>query len=852
MFKKLFCGAALVFFLLLTSATSVMAIPTDALSYWNFNGDALDSWGTWDLTVNSGSYPTSYPAYNITGNGSTNSLEFDGTNTYAEVAQNFDLDTDTTIAFWFYNDGNTGYATLIDNANIAGNYEGIRMRFPAANEFQVFMYQDGSDSESTSNVAISTAIWTHIAWTYEVSSKDVVVYKNGAVADSMTLAKVIKTSTNNIDLGQQNDDNLRIDGKLDEFKIFDKELNLTEVQNLYKYNSVLGENVTPPASATTINITASNIWGNSAIGNFTVIINATGYNKEFNTTNGTINTDINGTTGLIYNISFIAYDPFDSVGGYCFYSNPPNRANPSYYNITYSEVNVSLNYEGLLHNSELYLTASEILTENALTGNYTINTTTETSSFSIDAGTYNVTFRNESYLDKIQEFSVCAMQNNNVEIVNISNTRLNITAYDLTTATYITNFNITISNLNRTYNVTETISNGEFSKYLLANDTYFFSIDATGFELANTTYRLPLTTANYTFNLYTTNSINFTFRDSITGALINTENLTIDFIGTVAAYNYTTDTGYLYVDLITPSIYTLRYYGNANYTQNNHYIFQMTNRTHNNLTLYLSKEPFNVTVTVYDSNTLEKVEGAYVYVLRYDKDVFEYLNIAMGETLFGGTMSFSSDQNEYHKLQVAYPLGTTRLTTEKFYISTNSINLYVDLTDDALADFYNYYDIDYLLAYTTNAFEVSYTDVAASSSQYCLYVKKYGQYSNEVVNSSCSSSAAGSLSVGFTPENITYFALFTANINSEERTVATAWKDFLSDELNAGAFGIFLTILLVGVFVMLTQIHLLAAIMGAMALVFAKLLGILSLGWGNVITIVIAAIILTFILELKK
>lgn len=430
--------------------------------------------------------------------------------------------------------------------------------------------------------------------------------------------------------------------------------------------------------------------------------------------------------------------------------------------------------------------------------------------------------------------------------------RLNITAYDVIAGSYINTFSLNDS--------TKTLSttNGDVYFYTTGAQTdYSITIDNSSYEKLTLPLNFTAGQFNtYTFNLYTTNSINFSFYNEKTNTLITDQNFTVEFISDSQSYNYTSNSGYLYVDLISPEDYTIRYQA-ASYGRIREYLFTLTNRTHSTLTLYAlpNSNSTETTVTVYDDITTNSISGAVVYLQRYYSSDNTYKTVAMYKTDVGGKAYFDIEHdNELYKFLVDYPWKTLKLTTEPLYISETTLNLYISTITDATTNFFNQVGISYTLAYddANNEFDLTYNDASAVATQYCLYLKKWGQYAQTTVNSSCSTSSSGSISIQGLTENITYYGVFTATIDGNEKVMASAWKTLFNDKLNSGTFGIFMTAVLIMLFALMGTLHIIALLFSSFALVFAQLLGIISIGWGGVIVVVISSLILSIILQMKK
>jgi hypothetical protein len=351
-------------------------------------------------------------------------------------------------------------------------------------------------------------------------------------------------------------------------------------------------------------------------------------------------------------------------------------------------------------------------------------------------------------------------------------------------------------------------------------------------------------------------NLNLIFKDEDTQETLSGVTIGGGVISDDYATNFSTSTGTYALNLTVPSEYTIRYQADG-YGKIREYYFTLTDQSVTNLTLYLLNDTgsTDTTVTVYDESTLLEVSGAYVYLMRFDILTNSYITVAEYKTDIAGKSYFDAEhENELYKFLVEYPKGTARLTTDPLYISSANINLYISLTDDPTSGYFNLLSITGVPEYSTdsNTFDVTYNDPSFIGSNYCFYIKTYGQYSTTTINSSCSTSPSGSISLGGMTQNTTYYAVFTAFIDGEETVIGTAWKEFLSSELNAGGLGLFLTAFIIMLMAFLSTVHIYALILSSIGLVFAKFLGLISISWGVIIVVLIGAIILGMIIQMKK
>lgn len=429
--------------------------------------------------------------------------------------------------------------------------------------------------------------------------------------------------------------------------------------------------------------------------------------------------------------------------------------------------------------------------------------------------------------------------------------RLAITASSRLTGSAINNFTVFKDGVE----IGSTTS-GAYNLDGLATGTFNITIEPAGFASGSSIANITGAYHLLSFDLYTMNSINFTFYNEKNLSVIDTTNISVEFIGDAISYAFNTSNGTLYVDLLTPSNYTIRY--SADGFGQRHYFFTLTNKSYNQLNMYMldNLTGEDLIVTVYDQTTLNTIENALVYLQRYYPSTNDYRTVAMYQTDVAGKAYLDVQfEDEYYKFLVDYPWKTTKLITEELYIEASTINLYINTLEEVADTFFKEEDITFSINYDsgTNTFSTSWVDTDNLASEYCFYLKKYGEFGKETINSSCSSSNSGSITLGGMDENVTYYGVLTANINGDARVLGSGWKELVGDNLNSGVSGIFYTIIFFVMGVFLAAVHVLALIFGAVILVFAKMLGFLDLiSWGAVFTIVVSTIVLALIIQMKR
>lgn len=458
----------------------------------------------------------------------------------------------------------------------------------------------------------------------------------------------------------------------------------------------------------------------------------------------------------------------------------------------------------------------------------------------------------------------------NITYLNINNS-VNLQA-NLTPFTLIRAFSRTDNSLISNYSLNVTNSSGTFTLSTtngviwlpIYNQNWSLSLfnafnGTMNFSRANVTLNGTPYVSWYNFSLYVSNVFNITFRSEQNGSILYTlpvfgnSDIIVEFLGDEFSYNYTAN-GTLYVELMIPQDYVIRYRKDG-YGRLRSYLVTLSNQSFNQLTLYLLNDTVSsdLTITVYDSTTLNPIEGAVVYLQRFNISLNSYTTVAMYETDVAGNAYFDVEQqDELYKFMIDRPWQTLRFTSEPLYIETSSLNLYIDENAGFAENFFFTSNMSGVVLYSnssgTPTFSISYNDPNAKGSEYCLAIKQWNQYTQRTLNLTCSSSASGSLSVtGLASGN--NYAVFTSVINGRNSTVTVAWKELLTSNLNSGAFGLFLTLGIFLTAIFISFIHSYAIVLGGIALVFAKIMGILPIDWSVIVAVIITGIIILLMLD---
>jgi len=189
------------------------------------------------------------------------SIDFDGTNAYLKVEDNDDFtfsnatsatngtdDSAFSISAWIYLDtlgANMPIITKYDASSTLREWEFIVERDDASNAHLYFQaYDENANAALAAEVEANTlglATWYHVVVTYDggESHSGVNFYQDGTLATigaGATAAGYVamQNTSQDVWIGRENDgSNLYFDGRMMEVAIWDKELNQTEINQIY-------------------------------------------------------------------------------------------------------------------------------------------------------------------------------------------------------------------------------------------------------------------------------------------------------------------------------------------------------------------------------------------------------------------------------------------------------------------------------------------------------------------------------------------------------------------------------------------------------------------------------------------
>lgn len=488
-----------------------------------------------------------------------------------------------------------------------------------------------------------------------------------------------------------------------------------------------------------------------------------------------------------------------------------------------------INFTAEIYGVGNFSTESGLITTYMLNGNgtkYNIRVTSNQSGgyFNITYYDYNVSTNLDAYLHQSE---------------------LNVTTIDLISGGYISGGTLSVPG--------QTVNNG--NRLLLKAGTYTVTFTHANYPITTSSFTVSAL-ENKSVNMNIGTVVNLTFINEITNQTITDVNISVSFISVNDSLNFTAENGQLNATLAYPSNYTIRYSATG-YGRLRQYMFRLINSSDTDILLYMieASNSTAITATVYDQATLNKFEGAVVYLQRYFIDSNSYNTVATYTSdVLGKTFFDVQADSELYKFVVESPWLTSRLVTEELYLSDTNYNLFLDFEDEIAENTFKKNEIIYSIAYSnaSQTFTATYNDPERHASEYCFYLKKQGQYSKEILNSSCSTSNTGSIEISGLVNETYNYAVFTANINNEELPLGSASEILYEDNLGAGQLGFFMTAIIFMVLVLGSAVSIYALVVSSIAIVFAKTMGLIAISWAWVIGLLIVSTIASWFMASKK
>lgn len=709
------------------------------------------------------------------------SVECDGSSDYADIDDAAIDTTDFSMLIWVNGLTDDGNENIIVGDGVGTGQDGCQLNYQASANLLYVLCSDAGTGGWQCNANsgdfftnLTSAGFHLIAWGHNGTACWVSV-------DSQTIVSAADSGSSDggdIDFCRRADGNMYADPRIDEIAIYNRSLSWAEINEVWNNGSGLSRDSwgTPPE-------TEVGILPNPAYWDDTLKCNV----SDVNVTALWYVDDV-----YIWNSSFL-----DN-----FYFNISQNITCEYNNTNSSNRTIqppTVDYLNLINNSSIYpqevLCNYSIIHEGITTNRFYVGDSVEqvnNTTFYTDSDSY----LGEELLCEL-DLTVSGQEwqgYQNTSSLTVGQL-INFTATSLLNGSNISNFSIT-------YDAGTFTADGTFLEVYNYNETdeYTFSHES----YANTSVNLTtnITNQTYTFYPFTINSINFTFYDEIGGKLVTSPTIIFELISETYGDNYTTTTGYKYLDLLIPENYTIRYSAAGFYER--FYYFTLVNQTTNNLNLYLinNTNGTNISATLYDeANRL--VEGGIIKVLRYNISANAYHIVEMAKTNFEGNAILNLDMyDEFYKFIIEYPLGTVKKITNPTYIYATELSFQILLGTDTAQNFHNSMGISYSLGYNnaTNNFQFTYSDGNNVVETGCMDIYRVSATGQTLVNSSCTSGAASSILLSVdNSTGLTYRASGYVELSNTNYSLVSRIESFTTS-LTVGTLGLYVVWLLTIVF----------------------------------------------------
>lgn len=202
------------------------SLMTNLISEWKLDGNGNDSWGTNNGTVNGATPISSDCIYGscLSFNGSSNYIEFSDINSVENI------DT-LTISAWVYSNPSGSYRTVISKGYYTSGSWELRMSRDDEGPGLGFSVVTNNGRVGSRIPDFKNSMWHNIVCIYNGSKT--YIYDNSVLVDSDIQTGNIVDTTNTVKIGQNGVNDEYWFGKLDEIRIYDSAILLSQIKEQY-------------------------------------------------------------------------------------------------------------------------------------------------------------------------------------------------------------------------------------------------------------------------------------------------------------------------------------------------------------------------------------------------------------------------------------------------------------------------------------------------------------------------------------------------------------------------------------------------------------------------------------------
>ena len=426
---------------------------------------------------------------------------------------------------------------------------------------------------------------------------------------------------------------------------------------------------------------------------------------------------------------------------------------------------------------------------------------------------------------------------------------INFTANNTFTGAAINNFTITYSegSFNATGN-NITIYNWNES------DTYYFSHP--DYINSNITLTTNVSSQTYNFELFTTNSVNFIFRNAINNSLISNVNKTVYLYSSSLSinYNFSSINSSYYIDVLNPLTYTVTV--DAAGFSGVSFILTVTNKTTQSKTVYLYPNTTTTTITYNVFDDLgNQLKNAKIQALSYINSSWTVIGECLTDSI--GECSINLQANKWYHYYVFYTSSVTPdfATSSPEYLDYTTRSPFIlSLAQSQISEYVEFDKVNIVSFTATNSTEYNYTfrlqgTYGGNINNLCIRLN--GNFANgtTLLKETCTVSSGDIIYLNRILGNHTYTATVYSVIDDvyfplESITVSLRGNEARSIFGVQGVFIAFLIVLFLATLGLVTA-DLLGLVAGAeLGIIISSLISLISLNITTIIVMIVIGLIL--------
>lgn len=405
------------------------------------------------------------------------------------------------------------------------------------------------------------------------------------------------------------------------------------------------------------------------------------------------------------------------------------------------------------------------------------------------------------------------------------------------------------------YEFTSTFLSPDVSSPETVNFTWFYNV-TTNFSIEQESNITPQNIVLFGIDncsVYSVVAINFSLRNDtestpIVGDFAGYMDVYIDSISQSRQFNLTWAPADHFAVCIDPEELTLLSEGQFEYsasgyvTETYYLVNQSMNNVSQTIDLYLTTSASTVTFTVTDPND-DPVQNAYVHILRYEltTNSFHTTEIIKTDTN-GQALGNINLINTWYKFFV-YLNGVLVLEESPSKLVTTTKNFRINTGTDFFSTLDHVEGSSCALSYNNNTrtSTLVFSNSGGTSQQYCVDVKTLSGAGQTLVNTTCLTSASGSINVVNSPVNKSIIISSYVVLSGTNHVCGTPLSiSYNKDFETYGESGLFAVIFLQIAILMIFLWSPVAAIVGLLVVTIGSvILGVAYLSWASIISLII-------------